>query len=609
MAKYRIPSDYKNDVPRANHNFDAEIYGTIHPGFVIPIHHRHLGVGDRVRGMPSVLIQSQAMLGPLLQGFKYVTIATFTPDSVFYGWMRNGIPDDPQEYLAHTKYTFSPISAKNVPESSVPSLEMPGFSIMPTPSLQVGVTSYESWLNDTDFGPSTPFDHIGRGSLWDWLGVPAGAVLPKLTTVNTAAFRWNVAPAFSYFLSCYYYFRNPQEKYMYYSMDAKTVSDSGAIPFNSLFKPFDPSVLLHAISALSFSKTPSGSTPEAGPDIFDSTNFLSDPERGQLKNWLSFGMGSHGGFFPAPYSPDLFGNIIQNGTSPTAYIEVENVSGGDRVAVTEVRQKSKWQAMLDRLFASGGMLSDIFRTLFGKNSRIETNKPDFIGAWQAQISPSNVVASASGSADGEDVSAGQMVARMDRFSDFKGSSGVDYTAKEPGTLMFLAVLVPDPAYCQGLHPDLYGDSFADDFNPELNGLGFQSVPRHRFSMMPQSFSEDGPWLASGTATGLDPNQVSVGEEVAWSWLKTDYSRLHGEFAQNGFFQYWTLARRFTDFYLAGPDQVRSVVDYYGTYVNPLAWQYLFAGTSLSSPNFVLMANLNLTVTNEVSKNYMPYLGR
>lgn len=63
---------------------------------------------------------------------------------------------------------------------------------------------------------------------------------------------------------------------------------------------------------------------------------------------------------------------------------------------------------------------------------------------------------------------------------FSGHSGIDYYAKEPGTFMLITMLVPEPAYSQGLHPDLASISFGDDFNPELNGIGFQLVPRHRF---------------------------------------------------------------------------------------------------------------------------------
>ena len=111
----------------------------------------------------------------------------------------------------------------------------------------------------------------------------------------------------------------------------------------------------------------------------------------------------------------------------------------------------------------------------------------------------------------------------------------------------------------------------------------------------------------------DPNQISVGEEVAWSWLRTDYRRLHGEFAQNGVFQYWTLVRRFSEYYVSEtkPDLPVEYYDfnYYGTYINPLSWQYLFASTSLTDPNFILMADYNLRVVSSVPANYMPFLGR
>lgn len=143
---------------------------------------------------------------------------------------------------------------------------------------------------------------------------------------------------------------------------------------------------------------------------------------------------------------------------------------------------------MDRLFVSGGRIGDVFRTLWGKDFSPYVNKPDFLGVWQSSINPSNVVASADGTTASTESNVGQMAARVDSYSDYGRNGKIDYYAKEPGTFMLITMLVPQPAYCQGLHPDLYGNSFADDFNPELTGIGFQSVPRHRFSMMPTGFS-------------------------------------------------------------------------------------------------------------------------
>jgi hypothetical protein len=106
MAKYRIPSDYENQTPRATHSRRASAYGSIHPGLAIPVHHRHLNVGERIRGSIDSLLQSQPMLGPLMNGFKLVTIATFTPDSAIYGWLRNGRRYSPDEYSKFGKAYF-----------------------------------------------------------------------------------------------------------------------------------------------------------------------------------------------------------------------------------------------------------------------------------------------------------------------------------------------------------------------------------------------------------------------------------------------------------------------------------------------------------------------
>ena len=111
--------------------------------------------------------------------------------------------------------------------------------------------------------------------------------------------------------------------------------------------------------------------------------------------------------------------------------------------------------------------------------------------------------------------------------------------------------------------------------------------------------------------------VEVGEEVAWSWLRTDYPTLHGEFAENGLWQYWTLARRYSYYGVLIADSITKPEDeraYYGsegftTYINPLDWQYIFTAQTQLDANFMLYASFDATVTSSLSKNYMPYLGK
>lgn len=633
MAKYRIPSDYKNQTSRAQHNWASPSYGTFHPGLAIPVHHRHLNVGDRIRGRIQDLVQSQPMLGPLMNGFKQVTIATFTPDSVLYGWMRNGKRYSPDEYKNFSKYYFDPSSFSDVKyddpvfkqERHMTPLVQglnPYDAVDPNdPAGEVKLTPFDQWASDFAIRKtptsSPQLRHVGRGGLWDWLGVAAGAVSPRVPGGGTSpGFKWNVAPFFAYFLSHYYYIANMQEDHMYFTRGlfdlsriygGKDIAASG-LSFEDIFCSLDPNDVLDFLALLNMesNRGSAGSIIDVG-----------------LESWsvgamFSSGVQNGGGLLAVPYSPDLFGNIIKQGSSPSVDIisvfDPADPEMGAQMAVPELRLKTKIQNWMDRLFVSNGRISDVYRTLWGVNSSPEVNKPDFLGVWQAGINPSNVVATANGVADDESMNVGQMAARIDRWSDYGGRQGIDYYAKEPGTFMLITMLVPQPAYFQGLHPDLVGTSFADDYNPELPGIGFQAVPRHRFSMMPEDFANPiNEWFAPNDppVAKLDPLTVSVGEEVAWSWLRTDYARLHGEFAQNGVYQYWVLARRFSEYYVdrSNTASVWGDYHYYGTYVNPMSWQYLFVGQSLADPNFCYYGNFDLKVVSSLPANYMPYLGR
>ena len=631
MAKYRIPSDYKNDVSKATHSWPSGAGSPIHLGLAYPTHHRHLNVGDRIRGEINTLVQSNPMQGPLLNGFRLVTIATFMPDGVIYGWLRNGKRYIPDQYKNFSKYYFNPMKSTFVGSYADPAFKDTrkiwnlhrGLS---TPTEQ-DATYYDVWADDLMNADTESqwYDHVGRGGLWDWLGVPAGAVSPYFGIQSTQledseSFYWNLAPFVTYLLSHYYYIANMQEDYAYFTRGAREIAydlhesaskdysqSLAELPFNKVFDSLDPNMIVDFVQDL-FSNSMSGT----GGDFFGSYGGSYKP----LVSMITAGLGAHGGLLSVPYSPDLFGNIIKQGSSPSVDIPVtEDVQGNSVVAVPDLRLWTKIQNWMDRLFVSGGRIGDVFRTLWGKDSSPYVNKPDFLGVWQSSINPSNVVASADGTTASTESNVGQMAARVDSYSDYGRNGKIDYYAKEPGTFMLITMLVPQPAYCQGLHPDLYGNSFADDFNPELTGIGFQSVPRHRFSMMPTGFAtpSKSPFVAYQADIKTDPNQISVGEEVAWSWLRTDYRRLHGEFAQNGVFQYWTLVRRFSEYYVSESEPNNPVeyydYNYYGSYINPLSWQYLFASTSLTDPNFILMADYNLRVVSSVPANYMPFLGR
>lgn len=630
MSNYRIPSDYVNDTPRANHNWRAESYGTIHPGVAIPVKWRHLNAKDRYRADPQVLIQSQPLHGPLLHGFKYITICTFMPDSFIYGWMRNGVRYTPKQYIDFERFTFCPSGVAGVYRD--PTYGPAGGAKISYKGLVPGIRSYKTWISDIPIDDSDyALDHVGRGGLWDWLGVPAGTVVPRWSPSGAEpvsdsqlgpSMNWRIEPVFCYLLSHYYYIANMQEDYMYFTRSVFDRYNSAGTPifddsFHNTLIGFSFDTVISSLFTLNLVSSAPG---YSGVDL---TGLDAS-----VACLMCNGLGGYGGLLSVPYQPDLFNNIIKAGESPTAYVEVEQQDGKDVVAVPRLRLQTKVQNMLDRMFVSGGRFEDLLRTLFGTKGSPSVNKPEFLGAWQASIDPTNVVSQAPGAGSDGTVDLGQMAARVDRFSSFKGSQGVDYYAKEPGTIMFISMLVPEPAYFQGLNPDLVGMSFADDFNPEMNGIGFQAVPRHRYSTLPAGIlpqkpyassaeAPSTPWVQSALLANADPNLVEVGEEVAWSWLRTDYPTLHGEFAENGLWQYWTLARRYSYYGILLADKITKPEDeraYYGsesftTYINPLDWQYIFTAQTQLDANFMLYASFDATVTSSLSKNYMPYLGK
>lgn len=593
--KYRIPSDYKNDVSLATHNWNTSSGGTIHPGLAIPIKWRRLEAKTTYRGKPEILLQSQPMRGPLLNGFKLTTICTFMPDSVIYGWMRSGRRFSPAEYQNFDEWFWVP--TQTTPHSLTQGLN---------PQKTANITKTEMWRRMTTQNEFFAGDYysVGRGGLCDWMGVAPGTVSPYVQG-GSASMNWPVAPYVHYFLACYYYFANMQESDMYFTRSLPDIvskyASSVDVPFSGVFETLNPNDALAAVMYL-FADSQSGGAGNAVSNPGFKTGF---------NKLLSAALGNGGGLFSVPYSPDLFSNIIKMGESPTAKINVTfpepDTPGDPYVAVPELRFQTKLQNALDRMFVSGGRWSNILRTLFGSSGKhVDVNKPEFLGVWQTSINPSNVIAQSPGqSSDGNTVDLGQMGARIDRYANFDNSREVEYYTDEPGTIMYISALVPEPSYCQGIAPDHIAGSFADRFNPEMKGLGFTGVPRWRFSTLPNDLMPGGPYNNGSTSVTIDPNMVSIGDEVSWAPLKTDFPTLHGEFAQFGFYQYWTLPRRFTEYNQQEGDLIGDLIpmEYYGTYVNPLSWQYLFDGVGFEYQNFMLLAQFRQSVTSPVPSTY------
>ncbi len=655
---YRIPSDYKNAVSKYTHRWRHPAFFTMHPGLAYVTYHRHLNDGERLRGPVSQLVQSQPMLGPLMQGFRMITIATFTPDAVLYGWMRNGIRYSYDQWKLFDKWTFKPYNSDSTLASTTayafdfsdPSIYVDSssqntvYSYFLCPGLRAETIDpkatelshvyYNIWRSDSFVGTSSSlnlgfnnnfFSVVGRGGLFDCLGVAPGSVVPlvgqNIDLISPESWTFNIESFVAYFLSCYYYLANMQEDYMYYSFGAYSLTASNGpayghprrltnLGFHQALCGFDPKDFIVAISKL-HNLTQTGNA--TSMDVFQ--NLSLDRS---FMGWLLMGLQAHGGLFSVPYRPDFFNNIIKVGQSPSISVPVQQVDGDGgtyQLAIPDLRYYNKWQNVADRVFVGQGRFGDQLRTLFGTNSSPYTNKPDFLGIWQASINPVNTVAMAAGeNSQQESSTPGQMVSRLDSYTDFNNKS-LDYYAKEPGTVMCISFLVPMPAYSQGLHPDMAVTSFADEWNPELAGLGFTSVPRWRYSILPDSFAADSVFVntTGSSASAVDPNMQVVGDTVAFDWLKTDYPRLHGEFCTGGYFEYWTLDRRFTDYWQStsedGTVESVSAGEYFGTYINPLAWQYIFQAQSLLDPNFFAGFNFDFKVTSSVPAGYMPYMGR
>lgn len=94
------------------------------------------------------------------------------------------------------------------------------------------------------------------------------------------------------------------------------------LPFNQVFCSINPSDFVDVLDQMcTFS-----SRGNAGDFANEASAFAGS--NGILK-MLSSALGAHGGLISVPYNPDLFGNIIKQGSSPTAEIDVITAKKAD----------------------------------------------------------------------------------------------------------------------------------------------------------------------------------------------------------------------------------------------------------------------------------------
>lgn len=564
MATIRIPKDYEQPINKAIHNPSKEIRYTGFCGLNVPAYFKRIYPNDNWRFDISTLLQSSALEAPLMGRFKLRTMAFFEPYSNIYGWYDNNTRTSTENLLSKKHWTFTISSA---------------------------TTNVEYNPHDTHSDAAagvTP--GIPRGSLLDFIGVPPGYVPYGYSNSNPSLGDYvviNIDRVLAYLDVVRTYLCNNQEDNIpYYGYVSNGAS------YDLGIKYYSRALLDELFMDLRYQTN--------GGDI----SLVGTTATNRLVEYLNDCLvGPNAGLFFAMYEPDYYNNFL---SSKVGVTKATVDTSGDSFSIHELYFQNSKQLLIDRFDLSGGTFSAWSKTVWGTRASRAADVPDIIGSTTTVIDPRNITAVANtySNTSSQNTYTGELFGQINNAAStvnkkYKYILG----SREDGILIIVQQLIPCVDYSEGFDIEILRTNFLDEYYPQFAQLGYQNVPKRIYSAMP-------PLNDDGIVINIDENNFkmdsSIAKQISWLDLMTDTNRVHGEFSNFGMYEYWVLKRRYTKYASAeSSGNLRESSFALTSYIDPLDWQYPFAGQTIGDPNFFFQINLDIKALRPIGKRFMP----
>lgn len=560
MANIRIPKNYEQKINKAIHDLDKEVRYTGHCGLNVPVRFKRIYPNDNFRMDVSTLLQTSALQAPLMGRFKLRTMMFFEPFSNLYGWYDNNTKTSTEDLLEKQHWTYS----------------------------YTGCATATNTYNPFDDNPTStsPLGGFPRGSVLDFIGVPPGGVVCGAGGL-TGQITITIDRILAYLDVIRTYMANSQEDFIpYYGYSGTSANKT------PILKKYLRSDLDQLFMDLRYQKNGGSISSVETPAVIRLIQYLEDCNSGP-----------HAGLFCATYEPDYYNNFL---AKKVGQVRAEIDTSEGTFSIHEMYFQNAKQLLIDRFDVSGGTFSAWSRSVWGSRASRSADVPDVIGSVTTIIDPRNItaVANAYSNTPGEDSRVGDLYGQINSAdTSFRKKYKFILGSREDGILIVLQQLIPCTDYSQGIDIELLRTNFLDEYYPQFAQIGFQSIPKSVYSMLPAL--DDG-----GKITTFDENNFTwntgVAKQVAWLDSMTDTNRVHGEFSNFGRYEYWVLKRRFSNYKTIETDgTLRDSSFGITAYIDPLDWQYMFAAQTLSDPNYFFQVNLKTTALRPIGKRFMP----
>ena len=311
-----------------------------------------------------------------------------------------------------------------------------------------------------------------------------------------------------------------------------------------------------------------------------------------LKNLISYdtdyySKSSQYGLALKTYQSDLFNNWIKtdwiDGENGINAITAVDVSDGKLELDTLILAKKVYN-MLNRIAISGGTYNDWVETIYSTTYINRSETPEYQGGMSSEIQFQEVISNSASEGEPLGTLAGRGVQT--------GKKGGKITVKvtEPAYLIGICSITPRVDYSQGNDFDIMLDNLDQLHKPELDAIGFQDL---------QTWKLDAESLIA--ENGII-KEYSIGKQPAWIDYMTAVNQTHGNFAVGGDESFMVLNRIYKTSIEENVPKINT-----STYIDPAAYNYVFADTDYEAMNFWVQMGLDIKARRKMSAKMMPTL--
>lgn len=287
------------------------------------------------------------------------------------------------------------------------------------------------------------------------------------------------------------------------------------------------------------------------------------------------------------YQSDIFNNWINtewiDGESGINAITAVDVSDGKLELDTLILAKKVYN-MLNRIAISGGTYNDWIETVYTTDYISRSEIPEYQGGMSSEIQFQEVVSNSAT----EEEPLGTLAGRG--INTEKKGGDITIKVTEPCYLIGICSITPRVDYSQGNDFDIMLDNLDQIHKPQLDQIGFQDL-------LTWKMDAEQIVYANGVL-----KEYSVGKQPAWVDYMTNYNKTYGNFAVGESESFMVLNRIYKTEWDGNTPKLNN-----STYIDPQAYNYVFADTDLQSMNFWVQIGFDIEARIVMSAKVMPTL--